>query len=135
MKRANSVNGRLDNFLGRVPLPRVPGKVEVPYGGLVKTGFWILAFAWFWGAGNGTNVAQVFYSGPDYVRTQQISICRSYQTPTGRSECVTRFLVGSSNDKFSRVAITFLPPLILVPICGRAVRRLGPRARRKVRIL
>lgn len=135
MKRATHLTRRVEHLLARIRFPRLPDKVELPYGGLVRTGFWLLAFAWFWTAGARTDVAKVFRNDPDYIRTQQIAICRSYRTPSARGDCVTRFLVSSSNEKFYRVAVTFLPPLLLVPLCGVTLRRMGRRAQRKLRIL
>lgn len=134
MKRATSLTERFRDGVLRIRPPRLPDKVEFTYGGLIRTGFWLLAFAWFWAAGNHVHVGTVFNSGSDTVRNYQISICRSYQDPTARGECVTRYLVGASDEKFYRVAITFLPPLLLFPLCGAAIRRMGKTAARKHRI-
>lgn len=116
-------------------LPRLPETVEVSVGGLVKTGFWLLALAWFWGIGARVDVNSVFQSEPEYVHRAQVDVCRSQGTASQRADCVTQILVSASNARFNKFAITFLPPIVLLPICGAVFRRLGKTAKRRFRVL
>jgi len=121
-------------FAGWHP-PRLPETVEVSVGGLVKTRYWLLACLWFWTAGARVDVASIFESEPEYVHRTQIDMCRSHGSATQRAECVTQILVAASNARFYKFAVTFLPPILLVPLCGGVFRRLGKTASRRLRLL
>ncbi len=122
-------------LLARLRSLRLPAHVEIAQRSLVKTGYWLLAAAWLWGMGSHTNVGDVFRGEPEYVQKSRIAMCRARPTPTERSDCVTRYLVGASNEKFYRVMVTIVPPLLLIPLCGATLRRMGKAAERKIRIL